>query len=777
MNEKNLKRPAILPLLGVLFLLSWACSTTPSHRGPSPSSGAGVEAVRALARRVLGGRAGDFLFQALPGAGDRDWFELEDREGKILVRGSSPLALASGLHWYLKHFARCQLSWCGDQLRLPDPLPPVGKKVRRTSPYRHGFSFNFCTFSYSMPWWTWKRWEREIDFMALCGIDMPLAFVGSEALWLEFLRRFGYSKKEALAFIAGPAYQAWWLLGNLEGRGGPVTDAWIENRKALEKRILARMRSLGMTPVLPGFVGLVPSNLGKKFPAARLVPQGKWGGPNRRPWVLASEDPLFPQMARAWYQVLDGLYGRTGAFAGDLFHEGGRVGGLNVPSMASQVQAAMLRYNPEAVWVLQAWGGNPRKDLLSRLRKDRTLVVDLCCEYWSRWKQSKGFGGFPWVFSTIIDYGANTALHGRMDAIARNLAEALSQPPGLRPVGLGATWEGIENNPVVFDFLWDLRWREKVPDLEEWIQEYAVRRYGVDLPCLKKAWLDLLHGPYKAWPGQRRPGESIFCARPSLRVKKVSPFAASIKVHYDQRILRRAVQRLLEGAPACRDKETYRYDLVDFTRQFLANAGQVVYKRMVRAFEARDRAAFDRASRLFLRMLRDQDRLLGTNRFFLLGRWLHDALSCTTDPVQARRNQRQARLLVTTWNPERSVFRDYGWKEWNGMLRSYYGPRWEMFIGELKRRLAGKRPRKLDFYPFDAAWAARTWEEDPYPWKPSGDPISACREILGRYGPILDGVFPGPTGSGSSMRPRPGRGHRAEPGGSGALEPTGRPRR
>ena len=517
-----------------------------------------------------------------------------------------------------------------------------------------------------------------------------------------------------------------------------MTEEWIDSRVRLQRRILARMRSLGMRPVLPGFVGLVPSDLGEKVPGTKLLPQGKWGGVNLRPPVLHPEDPLFDRMARAWYEVLEGLYGKPDAFAGDLFHEGGRASGLDVPAMAAKVQAAMLRCNPKAVWVLQAWGANPRKGLLEALDRKHTLVVDLCCEFWSRWKKRNGYEGYPWVFSTIIDYGGNPALHGRLDAIAGNLREARSMPPRLRPSGLGATWEGIENNPVVFEFLWDMRWRKKIPDLSDWIGEYAVRRYGVDDPRARKAWLLLLRGPYKAWPGQRRPGESLFCAKPSLNVKKASPFAASIRVHYDQRILREALSLLLALSGKCGGAETYRFDLVDFTRQFLANIGQVAYRRMVEAYRKKDAPAFRRSKKLFLGMLDDQDRLLAGDERFLLGKWLHDALSCAPDPVQARRNQRQARLLITTWNEERSHLRDYAWREWNGMIRSFYKPRWDVFIAELERSFESGKPRKIDFFPFESKWAARTWKDDPHPWKPSGDPLRTCRGILEKYGPLLD---------------------------------------
>ena len=31
----------------------------------------------------------------------------------------------------------------------------------------------------SYAWWDWERWEREVDWMALNGINLPLAFTGA----------------------------------------------------------------------------------------------------------------------------------------------------------------------------------------------------------------------------------------------------------------------------------------------------------------------------------------------------------------------------------------------------------------------------------------------------------------------------------------------------------------------------------------------------------------------------------------------------------------------
>jgi len=162
--------------------------------------------VNQLCHRLLGERASDFSFEKKSTTNGQDVFSITAKGGNVKISANSELTLASGLHWYLKHVAHCQVSWNGDQLNLPATLPDA--KITRTSPYKHGFYFNYCTFSYSMVWWDWARWEREIDYMALCGIDMPLAITGSEALWLNFLKRFGYSDTQAKAFICGPAYNA-----------------------------------------------------------------------------------------------------------------------------------------------------------------------------------------------------------------------------------------------------------------------------------------------------------------------------------------------------------------------------------------------------------------------------------------------------------------------------------------------------------------------------------------------------------------------------------------
>lgn len=696
-----------------------------------------VAASMQLIERLLPGHYNQFKIELAPSAEGRDVFEIEQgKDGKIILRGNRAVSIVSGMNYYMKHVANCHFSWNGDQLNLPEKLPQVAGKIRRESPYKHSFNFNYCTFNYTMAWWDWERWEREIDLMAINGVDIPLAIVGIEGVWLNFLKRFGYSPGQAKAFIAGPAYTAWWLMGNLEGRGGPVTDSWIEDRIQLQQRILTRMRELGMTPALPGFVGLVPSNLDRIILSAELLDQGKWLN-DTRPAVLHPDSPLFEEMARAWYEETEKLFGKADVFAGDLFHEGGKTHGLDVPAIAAKVQSLMTEYNPNAVWAIQGWGGNPRPELLNALSKENTLVVELCSEFFRNWEPSEGFYGYPWIFSTIIQYGGNVGLHGRIDAIAQNMRDALqSKNP---PSGLGTTWESIEVNPVVNDFIGDMRWEENIPSVEEWLGDYAVRRYGFDSPGIRRAWQIIGETAYGSYTDHRRPTESVFCASPSLNVKKVSPFAASIEVHYDQRKFRDAVQMLLDETTEDVIKNpALRFDLVDFTRQFMANAAQIPYHEMVAAFNGKDPAGFEKAASQFLAMMDDQDRLLGTEPLFLLGKWIDDARKIANTPEQIAQNESNARTIITTWTKEKSGLGDYAWREWNGLIKTYYKPRWEMFIRELRKQLNGEMPQSIDFFSFESGWAAQTWEEQKYPIRAEGNPIKIAKELLKKWSPVID---------------------------------------
>ena len=163
------------------------------------------EAARGVLQRVVPEVADAFVLETIPPVDGRDVFEVESADGKIVVRGSSGVAIASGANWYLKYLCHCHLSFNGDQLQIPQPLPVVAEKIHRVSPYKYRYCFNFCAFSYTLAFWDWAQWQRMIDWMALHGINMPLAVTGQEAVWQNVYRRRGLTDEQLAEFFVGPA--------------------------------------------------------------------------------------------------------------------------------------------------------------------------------------------------------------------------------------------------------------------------------------------------------------------------------------------------------------------------------------------------------------------------------------------------------------------------------------------------------------------------------------------------------------------------------------------
>ena len=116
-----------------------------------------------------------------------DFFELDQKGDKVVIRGNNYVSIATGLNWYLKYHVGIHLSWNGMQAELPEVLPAVKQKERHETDMKYRYDFNYCTFSYTMAFWDWTRWEKEIDWMALHGINLPLAMVGTDGVWYNVL--------------------------------------------------------------------------------------------------------------------------------------------------------------------------------------------------------------------------------------------------------------------------------------------------------------------------------------------------------------------------------------------------------------------------------------------------------------------------------------------------------------------------------------------------------------------------------------------------------------
>ena len=421
-----------------------------------------------------------------------EFFELDQRGSRVVVRGNSYVNIAAGIHWYLKYHAGVHLTWNNMQAKLPAVLPPVRERERHETDLALRYDFNYCTFSYSMPFWDWERWQREIDWMALHGINLPLAAVGEECVWRNLLRKLGYSDDETGRFIAGPAFLAWWEMNNVEGWGGPNPASWYTRQERLQKRILARMREYGIQPVFPGYSGMLPHDAGEKLGLA-VTRAGRWNG-FERPAFLQPTDPRFAEIAAMYYAERQRLFGKADYYAMDPFHESSHAEGVDFAAAGQAVMQAMKRANPNATWVVQGWTENPRPAMIESLHSGDLLILDLfseCRPMWgipSIWQREEGYGQHDWIFCMLENFGANVGLHGRMDQLLDHFYATKTHPLARRLRGIGLTMEGIENNPVMFELMTELPWRPERVTKEEWIEGYVTARYGRSSTPVADAW-------------------------------------------------------------------------------------------------------------------------------------------------------------------------------------------------------------------------------------------------------------------------------------------------
>lgn len=695
--------------------------------------------VHDLLERIDPGASKKFIIQVKKGSSD--FFELDQKGDKVVIRGNNYVNIATGLNWYLKYYAGIHLSWNGMTAELPESLPKVSTPVRKETNLSLRYDFNYCTYSYTMAFWDWKRWEKEIDWMALHGINLPLAVVGQECVWKNMLEKLGYTKEEINKFIAGPAFLAWWAMNNLEGWGGPNPDSWYTQQEALQKKILKRMREYGIEPVFPGYSGMVPHDANKKL-GLNVTEPALWNG-FTRPAFLLPTDSRFNEIASLYYKELEKLFGKANYYSMDPFHELEDAGSVDFDAAGKAVLKAMKDVNPKATWVIQGWTENPRPEMIKNLNNGDILILDLfseCRPMWgipSIWKREKGYEQHDWLFCMIENFGGNVGLHGRMDQLLNNFYLTKNNPLAAHLKGIGLTMEGSENNPVMFELMCELPWRPEKFTKEEWLKDYLFARYGVRDEKITQAWSILADGIYNCPFGnnQQGPHESIFCGRPGLNNFQASSWS-KMQNYYDPTSTEAAARLMLEVADKYKGNNNFEYDLVDIVRQSLSDRGRIVYNQTIADFKSFDKKSFAAHSQEFLNILLAQDRLLGTRSEFRVGRWIEQARNLGTTPEEKDLYEWNARVQITTWGNRVCAndggLRDYAHKEWNGLLKDFYYKRWAAYWQTLQDVLDGKPMVELDYYAMEEPW---TLAHNPYASQPEGDCVSVTKEVFNKVFP------------------------------------------
>lgn len=714
------------------------------------SSSETLKAAKELIHRVAPAATTSFWVEVVASEAGHDVFEIESIGSRIILRGNTGVSIASALNHYLKYFCHRQMDWWDRTVApLPHPLPSVPEKVRRVSPFKYRVYLNYCTFSYTAAWWDWERWQHEIDWMAMHGVNMPLAITGQEAVWQNMLRHFRMNDTEIRSFLCGPAFFAWQWMANLEGWGGPLPQSWIDSHAKLGYQILERERALGMIPILQGFTGFVPRAIKDKYPDAHIQQKPNWCNVFKGTAQLDPLDPLFRQMGTAFLKEQQKLFGTNHIYAADPFHESKPPSDAPdyLPAVAKEILDTMKTVDPQAKIAMQTW--SLRKPLVMNITEDRLLLLAL---QGSGWQKTEGFWERPWACGVLQNYGGRIFMAGSLERALDNALDLKKNPHAGAVAGIGMFPEGTEQNPVFYDAASEIAWMQEAPETSTWLRNEITARYGQQISHVEEAWSTLQHSLY-ANGSENGSLESPICSRPALFLDRAAP-NANFQRHYDPNLVWDAWAKLQEAARELKGIKHFEYDLIDLGRQGLADLSIPLQKNITAAYLKKDQAALTQASAQFLNLAMDMDTMLATRPEFLLGRWLEAAKQCGSTEEERQQYEWNARLQITVWGPSapNAFLFDYANKQWSGLIRGYYIPRWRQFLGYLAtqpsnaERFTGKglsmqyyRPsdEANDFYQKLSQWE-QAWcrQRESYPTSTVGNSVQIASQLFAKWDPV-----------------------------------------
>jgi alpha-N-acetylglucosaminidase len=665
-----------------------------------------------------------------------DAISISGNPGDIHIDAATIPTLLYGVNYYLKYTAHLQVSTNGSQLGpprliLPAPLQPITLPAL----YKTRYALNENADGYSAPYWSDARWQREIDILALSGTNAILIERGADLVLYQTFRDAGYSDLAIRNWITQPAHQNWQLMGNICCFIEPISLDLLHKRSESAKKIVASLRALGITPVLPGYYGIVPADFATLHPGAHVITQGDWNGFTRPGWI-DPRDPNFATLAASFYRHQHDLYGDSTLYDMEIFQEGGASGDVPIAPAAKLVQTALLTAHPDASWFLMAWQNNPLPALLDGVDASHLLIADIMQGRNVLPNRDQQFHGAPWLFGGLWEFGGRTSLGAPLYDYATRFPTLAAQPAS-HIAGTALFTEGLDTDPFAFDLYTEMAWHNSPVDLSTFADEYALRRYGLFDIHAQRAWQILLHTAYSYHAGDGTskggdadaPHDSLFNAQPSLTAIHAGTWAPE-RMHYDPAKLQPALTELLQVAPALRSTDTYRYDLVDVARQVLANESYVMLPQINAAYQSGDRAAFVALTHHWLRRMSLLDNLLRTNQDYLLGTWLANLPAWSSSPSETKQLNYDARSILTTWGDRKASeagLHEYANRDYAGLTSTYYAPRWQLYFDSLLHSLdTHTPPSPIDWYAFGDHW---NHLQTSYSSTPNGNPYTAAQAI------------------------------------------------
>ncbi len=662
----------------------------------------------------------NFILETIEVEDGRNIFSYESSDGKVLLKGTDTVCLAVAYYHFMRDY--CGAYFAADHSLAYGEFELPNEKSEGEIKAEYRTCFEYTTFSCSACWWSWERWEKEIDFMAMNGINMPLATVGTEAVWMKTMLDLGMKEGLALASIAGPSFWSWQLSDCFDGYLPQTKKESIDKRLELGRKITDRERELGMTPIMHGFTGYIFRTFIQGKIRARMNKSEEWClFPSQ--YQLVVRDTMFHKVGTLFYKNQELLLGESDFYLADPFlnHPPAKRNSAFLAGVGTSVYKLISSRSENSVWVIHSSCAKP--ELLLGIPKERILIIDngeLC--------NDSDYEGYSFIVGTQCNSGDVTAIHGDIAAVSANRFNKLSSDnTGVRGVGIFS--DGAFSNEAFRQYAYAAVSGDN--NVDEWLVKYAKNRYDTESEAAYEAMLLLKNSCWKSGQPAREHASAI-CTRPTTLLRHASIGDSGSDIGYNVSEVFTAAQKLLET-----DGKTYEYelDLCDVLRQSLSDLANSVCKKALEGYKTKNVDLFEQNTNLFLSIIEDMDRLLMTKKEFALPYHLQLARELGNDDDEKQNYEINLLSQITIFGPVKdTVLYDCCWKEWGGMLSSFYALRWRAFFEQLAASFKKFRrvPEKTKHQVFD---------RDVYLGSEFGGALSRIeKEWIATYAPDNDAV-------------------------------------
>lgn len=631
----------------------------------------------------------------------------------LFVRGTSPVAACHGFYEWAKSKGAGICTWSGGRFERPQDF--ATNLTSATSPFLNHQYFNVVTYGYSMPYWDWQRWEQELDWMALHGIDMPLMLLAQEAIAREVFMALGLSSEELDAWEVGPAHLPWMRMGNIGGNSfdGPLGSEWHHQQMELALRVITRMRSLGMTPICPAFSGFVPPALAKHYQVELDTTGWDWVPIECRNYRIRPDSPLFTQIGTRFIECWERHFGKCTYYLSDSFNE------MQIPTdtalmaqYGNAIYNSIAQANPEAVWVMQGWTLGYQRDqwghgifeaLTSHIPQGKFYLLDMATDYnccfWHNsfnWDFYHAFNGQPWAWSVIPNMGGKSIFTGMLNHYANGRIEALKSPNKGQLVGYGMAPEGLENNELIYELLCDGGYLGEDTEIEtdQWLENYITCRYGIKNNDLTTLYKSMYHSAYNNFRDHPQFGWQV---RNNIIGRGNTGLDTTFYNRAEQLCLyigQHPEQYAKLGASAAR---LYLADYIEVASLYVGGKIEEISELIGHYNQEGKKALALRKLDSLEVIMKDLDSILTYHPTHRLEHWEYELALKHSDPKHQARNARNARRLVSVWYGHHTTdepVNDYSCRLWSGLIRDYYLPR---LLGTWHKRIEGTEFDQIAF--------------------------------------------------------------------------------